>query len=156
MVAARRAYASRRARGARKLRRTATVARIRGAHRLLARLRRRGLLERRGDAGRHGRQGAGPEGVEQGAELVAHAAKLAADQPERPQMQQPPPTLGAQKPQYHRDDTGEGFSQVLGAVAGVVCHGRNKSTKSRPAQGLNSERKKERRGSGPSPARGRG
>jgi hypothetical protein len=28
-------------------------------------------------------------------------------------MAQAPQTMGAQKPQYHRDDTGEGFSQVL-------------------------------------------
>src|ERR1700677_5066755 len=91
------------------------------------------------DPGRDGRQGAGPEGVEQGAEFGAHAAHLAAEQPERRQMQQPPPTLGAQKPQYHRDDTGEGFSQVLGAVAGDVVHGDEYTSPLMASQGEISE-----------------
>jgi hypothetical protein len=57
------------------------------------------------------------------AKLLRHAAELAAEQPDRRQVNEAAQTLGAQKPQDHRNDTGEGFSQVLGFGGAGVIHG---------------------------------
>jgi hypothetical protein len=76
----------------------------------------------RGDGG----EGTGLEGGVQGGELLAHAAELARDQPKRRQMEEAPQAPGAQNPQNHRNDAGEGFGQGLGLKGsgfGGVCAG---------------------------------
>ena len=67
------------------------------------------------------RQGAGLEGGEQGGEFLRHQAEFAQQAQVGGQLQDGPQTTGAQKPQDHRDDTGDGFGQVLGAR--FVKHG---------------------------------
>jgi hypothetical protein len=63
-------------------------------------------------------------GFHQGGEPLADAAQQEHDQHDLGQMEQPPPTLGAQKPQHHRDDAGDGFSQVLYLGVEFVGHER--------------------------------
>jgi hypothetical protein len=57
------------------------------------------------------------------AKLFAEAADPARGPPHRRQIHEAAQTMGAQKPQHHRNEAGEGFSQVLWLGGAGVIHG---------------------------------